>query len=106
MAHQKNNLAPLGKSLAFKLQSGKVIWLGEQDISAEDVITGGSVKYSKLEEAMEFLLNFLEDGMKPYKEIEEQFLELQISRRTFMKAKSQLVIKSVKKADGWYWELS
>ena len=55
---------------------------------------------------MEFLLNFLEDGMKPYKEIEEQFLELQISRRTFMKAKSQLVIKSVKKADGWYCELS
>ena len=55
---------------------------------------------------MEFLLNFLEDGMKPYKEIEEQFLELQISRRTFMKATSQLVIKSVKKADGWYCELS
>ena len=55
---------------------------------------------------MEFLLNFLEDGMKPYKEIEEQFLELQICRRTFMKAKAQLVIKSVKKSDGWYWELS
>ena len=87
-------------------QNGKVIWIGEQDISAEDVITGGSVKYSKLEEAMEYLLNFLEDGMKPYKEIEEKFLELQICRRTFMKAKAQLVIKSVKKADGWYWELS
>lgn len=106
MAQQKNNLAPLGKSIAFKLHEGKVVWLGEQDISAEDVITGGSVKYSKLEEAMEFLLDFLTEGAKPYKEIEEKFTDLQISKRTFMKAKAQLVVKSVKKADGWYWELS
>lgn len=106
VAQQKNNLAPLGKSIAFQLQNGKVVWMGEQDITADDIVTCASVKYSKLDEAMEFLLNFLSDGMKPYKEIEENFEELNISKRTFMKAKAQLVVKSIKKIDGWYWELS
>ena len=105
VAQQKNNLAPLGDSLAFTLENGKVEWLGKYDITASDLLSfSGVPRETPKQIAASALLNeILEDGELSFKTIIKKASENNISKRTLMEAKASLNIQSIKRSDGWYW---
>lgn len=107
LAQQKNNLGPIGKSLTFTLNNGKVDWISECDISASDLLSGAAsdTETSKLTEAKQLLEAILSSGTVSYKEIISAAEEYEIGKRTLMSAKALLSIESIKKSDGWYWTL-
>ena len=105
-AQSKNNLAPLGKSLSFRIDDGAVNWLSECDLTADEVLSGGNVcETSKIDFAEDFLINKLRDGMLPSSSLIAEAESLGISKRTLKSAKANLPIQSLKKNDGWYWEM-
>ena len=108
MAHLKSNLGPIGKSLAFSLDDGKVTWVGEYDITAEELFSssGAEREAPKFTSASVFLSTFLKDGEKSYKEVISAADSEGISKRTLARAKDDLDILSIKRQDGWYWTLN
>ncbi len=108
MAHQKSNLGPLGQSLAFSLDNGKVTWVGEYDITAEELFSssGSDRETSRFTNASLFLTSFLKDGERSYKEIMSAAESEGINKRTVLRVKEETDIVSTKHADGWYWALS
>lgn len=106
LAQSKNNLAPTGKSLSFRIDGGAVRWLSECDLTADEVLSGSNVcELSKIEIAEEFLMDRLSDGMLPSSLLISEAEKLGLSKRTLKTAKSNLPIQSLKKSDGWYWEM-
>lgn len=107
LAHQKSNLGPVGSSLAFTLDNGKVEWLGEIDMSASELLSGGiQDKFvSKQDEATILLTDILAKGPKSYNEIMCKADIEGISHRTIIRAKTSLNIASRKVANEWYWSL-
>ena len=100
----KNNLAPLGKSLSFSLGTRGIVWHGEIDISAQEMLEGTD-KSTKITEAVEFIRTTLSEGQFKSADLISFAKEMDISKRTLMSAKAVLPIKSIKKGNQWYWEL-
>ncbi len=106
LAQAKNNLAPIGKSLAFSLENGHVNWKGEYAIGLDELISGSSVESSvKLNSAIEIIYDLLSAGAKPSKVIFQECNKKGISKRTVNTAKNQIKIHTYKEADCWFWEL-
>ena len=62
VCHVKSSLAPEGKSIAFRLDKETGFeWIGEYDISADDLLSGDS-RGQKSRKAKEFLLEILANG--------------------------------------------
>lgn len=58
VCHVKSSLAPEGKSIAFRLDKETGFeWIGEYDISADDLLSGGS-RGQKSRKAKEFLMEY------------------------------------------------
>lgn len=106
MAQQKNNLGPIGESIAFTLKNGKIEWLGKYDITAEELVSSSCPdrEMPKTEAANILLSTLLSAGEKSYKEIMYAAFKQGIGKRTLMTVKANLNIASVKRADGWYWK--
>jgi archaellum biogenesis ATPase FlaH len=101
----KSSLAPEAKSIAFRLSKDKgFMWMGEYDITADDLLAGKS-KTNKVTEAADFLESVLYDGMKSQKEISDLAEKSEISNATLRRAKDMLSVKAKKVNDQWYWEL-
>ncbi len=102
----KNNLAPFGHSKAFRLEEGKFIWIGDYDITAEELLGGIAPKESKRGKAIE-LLKKIASGGYPIKsnEIFDRAQEEGISKRTMEMVKKELGIEAIKIGSTWYWEL-
>jgi RecA/RadA recombinase len=107
MAHVKSSLAPEGCSIAFELLSGGGFrWIGPYDITAEELLSGVPFNdENKSEQAQAMLCQLLEAGPVPCTAIYTRFRGLGIGERTVDTAKRILNIKSMKRADGWYWSL-
>jgi hypothetical protein len=105
MVHQKSNLGPIGQSMAFGLEDGKVNWLGSYDITPEELFSAPVPRNNirKSLSATAFLLQYLSNGKKPSEEILQAAEKLGISKRTLMRAKEELKILSVKICGCWYW---
>ena len=108
MAHQKSNLGPIGQSLAFSLNDGKVEWVGHYDITADELCSMSSHEKTptKGQSASSLLASILSLGEKSYKDILEAAENEGIGKRTLMKAKAQMNVVSVKRSGGWYWKLN
>ncbi len=106
LAPLKNNLAPKGKSISFKIKDGALEWLSECDLSADELLSGNVSGGSKMFLAEDFLRVKLQDGIQSAKSLIEEAEEQGISERTLKKAKSNLSIRSVKKNGSWYWKIS
>ena len=106
VAQQKNNLAPLGKTLGFILEDGVVKWLGEFPISAEELATGESSNKSKERIATRIIANLLVHGRTPSDLIFKSCANEGISERTVNNAKKKMSIKAIRKGQVWYWELA
>ena len=104
--HVKSSLAPEGKSIAFRLDKETGFeWIGEYDISADDLLSGDS-RGQKSRKAKEFLLEILANGGMAQRKIEEEAEKRGIKKKTLRNAKLELEIDSVKRGNKWFWMLS
>lgn len=84
-------------------------WTGETDEDANSVMAkvkeARSGKNQQIDKARLFLPMALEKGQRPAKDLYRDAQAEGISVDQLKRAKYELNIKSVKKADGWYWWL-
>ena len=108
MAVQKCNLAEKGMAVSFSVHEGKVTWLEQIEMTADELLgsyVSGGNRITKLEKAKEVLLEMLSEGETPQQDIIATMKEYGISKRTAENAKAELGIKSVKNANVWSWKL-
>ena len=102
----KNNLAAFGHPKAFSLSENGFKWLGDYEITADEVLGGIAPKVNKLETAKQFLRELAKtSNMMQSKEIFDKAEEQGISKRTLENAKKELGIWAKKMNNSWYWEL-
>lgn len=103
----KNNLAAFGHSKAFQLSENGFDWIGDYEITADEVLGGIAPKTNKTEQAKELLRELAkEKSMLPSNEIIELAKQENISKRTLENAKKELGIRAKKINSVWYWVLT
>ena len=103
VAQIKNNLAPQGDTVAFRLDQSGFSWLGEYDISVDELLSGFSAE-GKGCKAEGFLKELLENnGSYPANDIFIKAKNLGISKRTLENAKQELGVKSKRVGSVWHW---
>lgn len=81
-------------------------WMGDYDITVDEVLGGIAPKANKLEQAKRLLMELSEtNNMMLSSEILELATEEDISKRTMETAKKELGIKAKKINNAWYWLL-
>ena len=102
----KNNLAAFGHSKAFALSEDGFQWLGDYEITADEVLGGIVPKANKMEQAKRLLreLALTTDAIQS-NEIFDMADEQGISKRTLENAKREFGIRAKKINNSWYWEL-
>lgn len=102
----KNNLAPFGHPKAFELTQDGFHWIGDYEITADEVLGGMVPKASKLEIAKQFLRERSgANVMILSTEIIELAAQEGISKRTLEAAKKEPKIDAKKINSRWYWDL-
>ena len=102
----KNNLAAFGHPKAFELSEDGFHWLGDYEITADEVLGGIAPKANKLEQAKRLLREVAEtNNAMQSNEIFNLAEEQGISRRTLENAKKELSIRAKRINNSWYWEL-
>lgn len=102
----KNNLAEFGHSKAFQLSEEGFKWIGDYEITADEVLGGCVPKANKMEQAKQMLRELAETNHTvSSNEIFDLADELGISKRTMENAKKEMGIKAKKLNNSWYWEL-
>ena len=100
----KNNLAAFGHPKAFSLSEIGFQWIGDYEITADEVLGGIAPKINKLEQAKKLLreLSEIQNAIQS-NEVFELAEEHNISKRTMENAKKELGIKAKKINNAWYW---
>ena len=102
----KNNLAAFGHPKAFALSEDGVKWLGDYEITVDEVLGGIKPKANKMEQAKQMLRELAETQSAVLSnEIFDRANELGISKRTLENAKKELGVQTRKINNAWYWEL-
>ena len=102
----KNNLAGFGHPKAFQLSEDGFLWLGDYEITADEVLGGIAPKANKLEQAKRLLRKLAEtNNAIQSNEIFNLAEEQNMSRRTLENAKKELGIRAKRINNSWYWEL-
>jgi AAA domain len=119
-AQTKKNLAPLQRSLRYRLdwseeyQACQVAWCGTTDLTADDLLTSPESKEQRTqkEEAVEFLQTFLANGPQPATEVYRVAKEHGITDEpTLRRAKAAAGVEARPLRDsggaygGWEWFL-
>lgn len=103
----KNNLAGFGHPKAFQLSEDGFLWLGDYEITADEVLGGIAPKVNKLEQAKRLLRKLAEtNNAIQSNEIFNLAEEQNISRRTLENAKKELGVRAKRINNSWYWELN
>jgi archaellum biogenesis ATPase FlaH len=106
VAHDKSNLAPEGKSIAFELDPDTgFAWKGYCETTVDELLCGNGSLLSKTSQAEKLLKDLLSEGEMLSEEITNQAKELDISNRTLKIAKQNIGVKSFRKGDKWYSSL-
>jgi hypothetical protein len=104
IAHLKSNIGPMGASVAFNIDiSGKFYWEPGDDVSVDELLSVPDPQEgSALREAVDYLREALASGPRNSKEVISEASGLGISKRTLIRARLKLKIKSRKspEADG------
>ena len=102
VAHDKSNLAPEGKSIAFELDPDTGFhWKGYCETTVDELLCGNGSLLSKTAQAEKLLKDLLSEGEMLSEEITSQAKELDISNRTLKIAKQNIGVKSFRKGDKW-----
>ena len=103
----KNNLAAFGHPKAFQLSEEGFHWLGDYEITADEVLGGIAPKVNKFEQAKQLLRELAETStLASSTEIMELAKEEGVSKRTMESAKRELQIPAKRINNTWYWDLS
>lgn len=112
ICHDKSSLAPEGHSIAFTLSDSGFEWIGNYEISADDLLNGKSAVIhsstpNKQEQARKLILELLSDGKEVSDdEIDRIASEKDISSRTVRMVKSNLrkegILGSKRIGSQWY----
>jgi energy-coupling factor transporter ATP-binding protein EcfA2 len=109
MVHNKSNLGARGAAQAMGLSAdGEFIWLGEHDITVDEVMSGkeNEKKESQFAKARRLLEKALGGGLPvPAVDIMQLADDEGISFKTFKRAKDALGVISIKNGGQWYWQL-
>lgn len=102
----KNNLAAFGHPKAFALSEDGFHWMGDYEITVDEVLGGIAPKANKMELAKRLLRDLAEmQNAVQSNEIFDLAEEQGISKRTLENAKKELGIRAKKINNSWYWEL-
>lgn len=104
IGHDKSSLAQEGKPMAFEIDEQGFRWIGEYDISMEDILSGTGTE-SKMKLAENFLKDILKDGERLQADVLSKSNLMGISKRVLDEAKKSIGVISTKKGKAWYWEL-
>ena len=106
IVHTKSNLSTLAKSQAFGLDdNGDFCWLGECDITTDEILSGKPKQESQFAKARRLLETALAKGPIPAADIMQMADEEGISFKTFKRAKDALGVISFRRNGQWYWDL-
>jgi len=115
MVHIKSSLAPAGPAQRYELTNDGFRWAGVSNLTAADVLGMESTRgdRSALEDAVEWLRDFLADGPKEFPVIDKAARRHDIKSRTLKRAKDELrtreQLDTYKKSGvfngPWIWEL-
>ncbi len=108
LIQEKSSLAPPGKSLAFSLGDGNGFqWIGEYDMTADELLAGVEHMETKAEQAEKLILDLLADGKQMLSaDIDKAAAQRGISARTVRTAKQSLGNKLISERSGTQWLLS
>ena len=102
----KNNLSAFGHSKAFELTEEGFRWIGDYEITADEILGGIAPKACKLDMAKQFLQELaVSKNLIMSNEILELAAQEGISKRTLETAKKELGIKAKRINGSWYWDL-
>ncbi len=106
----KMNVAKPAPGLRFRIvEPGRVEWLGDTDITADEAFAPVHEDGPKVKEAMSWLEKALANGAERATDIVKQAKQNGISTRTLERAKPRLRINSERVATGgkdvWFWSL-
>ena len=102
----KNNLAAFGHSKAFELTEDGFQWLGDYEITADELLGGVTPKANKKERAKQLIYELAEtNNVVKSEDIVNLAEEKGISKRTLENAKKELGIKGKRIGEAWYWRL-
>ena len=102
----KNNLAAFGHSKAFELTEEGFHWLGDYEITADELLGGITPKANKKERAKQLIYELAEtNSVVKSEDIVNLAEEKGISKRTLENAKKELGIKGKRIGESWYWKL-
>ena len=102
----KNNLAAFGHSKAFELTEDGFQWLGDYEITADELLGGVTPKANKRERAKQLIYELAEtNNVVKSEDIVNLAEEKGISKRTLENAKKELGIKGKRIGEAWYWRL-
>ncbi|MEA4989041.1 MAG: AAA family ATPase [Anaerovorax sp.] len=105
VAQIKSNLAAEGDTVAFRLDENGFTWIGEYDVSADELLAGYS-NSDKHKAAEDFLKKILSNGQTvPASTIFAQAKSIGVSKRTLENVKQELAIKSIKDGASWLWKM-
>jgi len=105
MTQLKNNLTGFGKPVSFTINNrGGVDFLGECDISEEELLGTKAYKQTKYEIAKGIITSMMTAGDRTSNDIYDACLEAGVSG-VMQRVKKKLCIKSEYKDDDWYWTL-
>ncbi|MDX6693212.1 MAG: hypothetical protein QOF02_815 [Blastocatellia bacterium] len=110
----KNNLAPHGEAIGYKLEDSQFFWTGVSDLTAERILAAASDEgeRSTITEAEDFLRTALSSGGRDSKAIKDEAKQAGISEATLRRAKTRLKVQAKKVGlpgshfQKWVWELS
>ncbi len=102
----KNNLAAFGHPKAFVLSEDGFQWLGDYEVTADEILGGIVPKVNKMEQAKQLLRELAETNSAIQSNEIFGFADEQgISKRTLENAKKELGVRAKRINNTWYWEL-
>lgn len=105
VAQIKCNLAVEGSTMVFRLDETGVNWIGEYDISVDELLAGSS-NGDKHKVAKDLLNKILSDGKEvPVSTVIMQAKAIGVSKRTLENVKRELGVKSIKYGVTWLWKM-
>lgn len=108
VAHAKCNLGKKGETWAFRIEDGRVRWLGTRSKSADQAAAGSGEKPEEpgaSDAAKAFLREALKSGPVPAKDVLAWADDEGIKKRTLDRAKKALGVVAEQKSGGWWWAL-
>lgn len=111
MVHIKSNLAPFGDPQGYELTGEGFRWTGNSTVTAMDILGAEDEKEKgALEDACEWLEEFLSGGPKLKSMVDKEAEKKQIKPTTLRRARIKLKVETYKPMGGsknslWYWKL-